>query len=197
MQPKGYEEKGSEGKIAKLQKGLYGLKQAGREWYATLCDFLIQIGFRRTHADHSVFIFEQGKSIIIIPVYVDNKLLAGNNEDTLRFIQTSIGSRFRASDLGDSSWILGIRVRHDIAAGTLFIDQAQYIKSLLSKYGMSNCHPVSTPLPAHTQFAPALPEEHAAVSSYPYLEVIGSLTYTVIMGIWDNPEKEDSITHQA
>ena len=57
-QPKGYEEKGSEGKIAKLQKGLYGLKQAGREWYATLRDFLIQIGFRRTHADHSVFVFE-------------------------------------------------------------------------------------------------------------------------------------------
>ncbi len=57
-QPKGYEEKGSETKVAKLKKGLYGLKQAGREWYATLHTFLIQLGFRRTHADHSVFIFE-------------------------------------------------------------------------------------------------------------------------------------------
>ena len=57
-QPKGYEERGSEEKVAKLQKGLYGLKQAGREWYPTLRDFLIQIGFCRTHADHSVFIFK-------------------------------------------------------------------------------------------------------------------------------------------
>ncbi len=57
-QPKGYEEKGSEEKIAKLQKGLYGLKQAGWEWYATLHDFLVQLGFHWTHADHSVFIFE-------------------------------------------------------------------------------------------------------------------------------------------
>ena len=35
-QPKGYEEPGKEHLLAKLRKGLYGLKQAGWEWYATL-----------------------------------------------------------------------------------------------------------------------------------------------------------------
>ena len=44
-QPKGYEERGSEAKVTKLKKGLYGLKQAGQEWYATLHTFLIRIGF--------------------------------------------------------------------------------------------------------------------------------------------------------
>ena len=57
-QPKGYEEPGREHLLTKLKKGLYGLKQAGREWYATLHDFLVGLGFRRTHADHSVFVFE-------------------------------------------------------------------------------------------------------------------------------------------
>ena len=107
-QPKGYEEKGSEEKIAKLWKGLYGLKQAGWEWYATLHDFLVQLRFHHTHADHSVFVFEQGSSIVIIPVYIDNKLLAGNDEATLNSIQNAIGSRFKTSDLGEASWILGI-----------------------------------------------------------------------------------------
>ena len=53
-----HQPKGAEDKIAKLKKGLYGLKQAGQEWYTTLHDFLIQLGFCHTHADHSVFIFE-------------------------------------------------------------------------------------------------------------------------------------------
>ena len=57
-QPKGFEEVGRGTLVAKLNKGLYGLKQAGREWYGMLHDFLISIGFRRTHADHSVFVFK-------------------------------------------------------------------------------------------------------------------------------------------
>src|SRR5260370_33371489 len=135
-QPKGYEEKGKEDKVAKLLKGLYGLKQAGCEWYTTLHDFLVQLGFRQTHADHLVFVFKRGSSIIIIPVYVDDKLLAGNNQSTLDFIQNVISSHFKVSDLRPASWILGIHIQHNIATGTLFIDQAQYIKNILSCYNM-------------------------------------------------------------
>ncbi len=131
-QPKGYKEKGSEMKVAKLNKGLYGLKQAGWEWYATLHAFLIQIGFQCTHADHSVFIFNQGQSTIMVPVYVDDKLLAGSDEHLLDSIQNSISTHFKSSNLSVASWILGILVHHDIDAGTLFIEQSQYIKSILS-----------------------------------------------------------------
>ena len=57
-QPKGYKEPGKEHLLAKLNKGLYGLKQARWEWYATLRDFLVNLGFHRMHANHSVFVFE-------------------------------------------------------------------------------------------------------------------------------------------
>ena len=179
-QPKGYEEVGGEHLLVKLKKGLYGLKQAGQEWYATLREFLIGQGFRRTHADHSVFVFERGRSTIILPVDVDDKLLAGNDEALLDSIQNAIGMRFKTSDLGTASWILGIRVRHDIGAGTLFIDQSQYLKGVLSRFGMSECTPSLTPLPPAKSFEPASTDEHASVSSYPYLEVIGSLTYAAM-----------------
>ncbi len=151
-QPKGYKEKGNETKVAKLRKGLYGLKQAGQEWYATLHTFLIWMGFQHTHADHSVFIFEQGQSIVIIPVYVDNKLLAGNNNHLLDSIQDSIGAHFKSSDLSIASWVLGIHIHHNTEAGTLSIKQSQYIKGILSQYGMTGCTPVSTLLPANLHF---------------------------------------------
>ena len=54
--------------------------------------------------------------------------------------------------------------------------------SRLHRYGMVNCMPVSTLLSAKANFDPTSPEEHSTVSSYPYIEVIGSLMY-VALGI--------------
>src|SRR5258708_3474174 len=45
---------------------------------------------------------------------------------------------------------------------------------------MTGCTPTSIPLPANSWFQPALPDEHSEVSSYPYLKVLGSLTYTAM-----------------
>jgi len=113
-------------------------------------------------------------------VYVDDKLLAGNDETLLDSVQASIGSHFKATVLGDASWILGIRVHQDIPAGLIFIDQSQYIKSILARYGMADCTPVLTPLSVKANFDPASPEEHSTVSSYLYLKVIGSLMYAAL-----------------
>ena len=84
------------------------------------------------------------------------------------------------TNLGTATWILGIQVCHDIAAGTLSINQSQYLKGVLSRFGMADCTPVIIPLPASKHFEPALPDDHASVASYPYLEVIGSLTYAAM-----------------
>ncbi len=111
---------------------------------------------------------------------MDDKLLAGNNERLLDSIQDSIGTRFKSSDLGIASWVLGICIHHNTKARTLSIEQSQYIKGVLSHYGMMGCMPVSTPLPANSHFQPASPDEHSEVSLYPYLKVLGSLTYTTM-----------------
>ena len=45
---------------------------------------------------------------------------------------------------------------------------------------MYDCNPTIIPLPAGKQFKPAEPDNHISVSTYPYLEVIGSLIYTAM-----------------
>jgi Reverse transcriptase (RNA-dependent DNA polymerase) len=54
--PRGVLKRGQEGKVLKLLKGLYGLKQAGRGWYMEMSKVLItEMGFKRSEIDHSVF----------------------------------------------------------------------------------------------------------------------------------------------
>jgi len=41
--------------VCKLQESLYGLRQAGRQWYAKLSSFLIFHNYILSSADHSLF----------------------------------------------------------------------------------------------------------------------------------------------
>ncbi|CAB3983145.1 Hypothetical predicted protein, partial [Paramuricea clavata] len=56
-QPKGYEKVGGNGKklVCKLNKSLYGLKQSGRNWNATLHNYLVKEGFMQSQADPCVY----------------------------------------------------------------------------------------------------------------------------------------------
>lgn len=83
-QPTGFEI--LEDLVCLLLQILYGLKQSPRLWYQILYNFLISIGFRRTEANHSVFI--QGK--IIIAVYIDNLLLVRKNIDKINSIKYTL-----------------------------------------------------------------------------------------------------------
>ncbi|SGY12204.1 BQ5605_C011g06425 [Microbotryum silenes-dioicae] len=44
------------GDIVRLQRALYGLVQAGREWYKVFTEWILSIGFTRTDSDHAVFL---------------------------------------------------------------------------------------------------------------------------------------------
>ena len=60
--------------------------------------------------------------------------------------------------------------------GTLFIDQLQYIKTMLECFQMTGCIPVLIPLEAKSHFEPTTADDHEAIKSFPYLKAIGSLT---------------------
>jgi hypothetical protein len=55
MPPGGVLKPNEQGKVCKLKKVLYGLKQAGRKWYKTLTTVFFNMGYSRSDVDHSVF----------------------------------------------------------------------------------------------------------------------------------------------
>jgi hypothetical protein len=52
LQPEGFAEKGKENMVCRLNKSLYGLKQASRCWYKRFDSFIISLGYNRLSSDH-------------------------------------------------------------------------------------------------------------------------------------------------
>ena len=48
-------------------------------------------------------------------------------------------------DLGELHYCLGISIQHDEERGSLWMDQRQYIQSLLKRYGLSQAKSATTP----------------------------------------------------
>ena len=71
--PGGVLKPGEEGKVCRLVKGLYGLKQAGRGWYQEMSWVLIEdLGFTCSAVNHSVFFQRLSDEHTIIAVATDN-----------------------------------------------------------------------------------------------------------------------------
>ncbi|XP_019230241.1 PREDICTED: uncharacterized protein LOC109211196 [Nicotiana attenuata] len=60
------------GLVCKLNKSLYGLKQASRQWYDKLTEALCTRDFRHSENDYSLFCKKDGTSIVFVAVYVDD-----------------------------------------------------------------------------------------------------------------------------
>jgi hypothetical protein len=82
QQPEGFEVGGPE-YVCKLQKSLYGLKQAGRVWNKTLHAVLSSMGFQCIQSDHGLYVFQRDGVQIFLPVFVDNITLAGKDGPAL------------------------------------------------------------------------------------------------------------------
>ncbi|KAI9161265.1 hypothetical protein LWI28_015869 [Acer negundo] len=94
--------------ICKLQKSLYGLKQASRQWYAKFSSALLEEGFHQLTLDHFLFIKIKGALFIALLVYVDDIILASNNEEAMIFLKDSLNKRFKLKDLRDLRYFLGL-----------------------------------------------------------------------------------------
>lgn len=78
--------------VCKLEKSLYGLKQASRQWNAKLTHALISLGFSRSKADYSLFTKSSSTGFTAILVYVDDLVLAGNDQNQILTVKSTLDS---------------------------------------------------------------------------------------------------------
>jgi hypothetical protein len=82
-QPPGFVVRGQEGKVLRLDKALYGLRQAPRAWNTKLDVTLQQLGFKHSDCEHAMYACGKGSARLLIGVYVDNLIITGNDIDEI------------------------------------------------------------------------------------------------------------------
>ena len=122
--PKGYDV--PEEHVFFLKKSLYGLKQAGLQWYLKLKSVLTDFGLNQVICKPNTFIIQKVikgiKLTLIIPIYVDNMFPIRDTVVVNKF-QKWIGNYFNISASGKISYFLGIWILQERGPeGKLSID---------------------------------------------------------------------------
>eukprot|EP00253_Pinus_taeda_P021817 PITA_21817 len=96
--------------VCRLKKSLYGLKQAPQAWYAKMNSFLFESGFSRCHSDNTIYTKKEGKSLIILFLYVDDLILTGSDPNLINHVKSSLKKKFEMTDLGYLHYFLSLQV---------------------------------------------------------------------------------------
>ena len=65
-QPQGFVDPKNAGKICKLQRSIYGLKQASRSWYLRFDESVKEFGFMQNEDEPCVYKRENGSAIVFL-----------------------------------------------------------------------------------------------------------------------------------
>jgi hypothetical protein len=76
-QPPGFAIPGKEGKVLRLRKALYGLRQAPRAWNAKLDSTLKGMGFGQSPHEAAIYRRGNGGNTLLMGVYVDDLVITG------------------------------------------------------------------------------------------------------------------------
>lgn len=169
-----------EGKVLKLNRSLEGLKQSGRVWNKCISKAFKEFGLFQILADTCVFV--SGDKELIVALYVDDLLIFSKSIERIKELKTYLQSNFKVRDIGQATLILSLSINRDRKNKTITLDQEQYIRNLMDKYGLEksdlsrSCAPASNPeslMPKDSK----LPEAETSVNEYQTL--LGELNWLV------------------
>nr|CAD1842701.1 unnamed protein product [Ananas comosus var. bracteatus] len=130
--------------VCRLNKSLYGLKQASQSWFHKFSSSIQDAGFKQSRTDYSLFTKIPGNSFTAILLYVDDMIITGNDERMITDLKIFLNSRFRIKDLGALKFFLGIEVARSKAE--ISICQRKYSLDILEETGLLGAKPAKFPI---------------------------------------------------
>lgn len=165
--PEGFEK--VKGKICKLLKSIYGLKQAPSDWKGTLTTSLLKAGWICLITDPCIFKSQDGKAFI--GVHVDDILAISEDWCHIDCLNEKLSEDFEMKMEKNPSSYLNIAI--EMNEKEIRLSQTGYTETVLKNFGMHDAKPVATPMiPAYSKTPDPLSK-----TKFQYREAVGSLLY--------------------
>lgn len=162
--------------VLKLNKSIYGLKQASRQWFKKFSSALLTFGLVKAHGDHSLFVRQRKDDFIVVLVYVDDIVIASTSDTATDELIVGLKSYFKLRELGSLKYFLGLEIAR--TSDGISVCQRKYALDILSSTGMLECKPSSVPMVPNLKLSKTdgvLIEDRAL-----YRRIVGRLMYLTI-----------------
>ncbi|GKE11943.1 putative ribonuclease H-like domain-containing protein [Tanacetum coccineum] len=146
-QPPRFEDPDFPNRVYKVEKALYGLHQAPRDW-------------------------DKG-DILLVQVYVDDNIFGSTKKSLCTEFEKMMHKKFQMSSMGELAFFLGLQVKQK--EDGILINQDKYMIEILKNFGFTDVKTASTPM--ETQKPLLKDEDGEEVDVYLYRSMIGSLMY--------------------
>ena len=159
------------GKVLRLNKSLYGLKQSPRNHYQNLKSKLEDLGFSTSDSDPCLFVSDK----VIALVYVDDTLLYAKDAADIDAVIKGLQDRdMELQKEEDVAGFLGVHIdrRSD---GTIKLTQKGLIKRIVDALNISHLPPKKTP--AKLGVLASDPEGDPPDGTFSYPSVLGMMGY--------------------
>ena len=172
-QPPGYVK--DFGKVCKLERSLYGLKQSPRCFNKKFQEVLDKFEMKVCKSDSCVYVKNVHEKKLILAIYVDDGLLLYNDEQLANDLLQHLYSNFEMTECKIDKF-LGFQIKQK--DGSLFLHQTQYTLKILKRFNMIDCSRVLIPMDDASSFST---NNTDTPEKFPYRELIGSLLYLSII----------------
>jgi transposase InsO family protein len=183
-QPECFVDPKNANKVCKLQRSIYGLKQASRSWNKRFDEEVKKLNFIQSEKEPCVYKRFSGSMVVFLVLYVDDILLIGNNIPELNAVKTSLKKVFSMKDLGEAAYILGIKIYRDRSRRMLGLSQDAYIDKVLVKHKMASSKkgylPMSHDIHLSKTQCPSNDVDRKYMEQFKYPSAVGSIMYAML-----------------
>lgn len=171
----------SDGKVLKLKKALYGLRQSGNCWNSTFHTVMSELEFVRSEADPCVYVKKRDDgTLLILCLYVDDGLIFGENQKEIDEVLVKLSERFKIKTMIPKNYC-GLQIEM-LPDGSIFIHQKKYVEKIVQKFLAEPEKVKTSRSPMETGVLDLFATEGTmSDKTRPYREAIGSLMFAAII----------------